>query len=141
MVKTTYTYYSFEYGNIPVYNSYTIWNIYGEYSRTHHFSDFENVISLMFSGLTWSSGLSIIIYICNTGYGDMFSSFLSWPGWDPMARLTFGVSLNGSILHSGYTAVQFEIHRSCIRNDISVHLSDVIHLISSDSSVCGATHC
>ena len=71
----------------------TLFGTYGEYSRTHHFSDFENVTFLMFTGLAFSIGLSIIIYICNTGYGGMFSSFLSWPGWDPMARLTFGVFL------------------------------------------------
>ena len=71
----------------------TLFGTYGEYSRTHHFSDFENVTFLMFTGLAFSIGLSIIIYICNTGYGGMFSSFLSWPGWDPLARLTFGVFL------------------------------------------------
>ena len=47
----------------------------------------------MFTGLAFSIGLSIIIYICNTGYGGMFSSFLCWPGWDPLARLIFGVFL------------------------------------------------
>ena len=66
---------------------------YGEYSNTHHFTDTENITFLMFSGLAWSIGLSIIIYICNTGYGGIFGGFLSWPGWDPMARLTFGVYL------------------------------------------------
>ena len=71
----------------------TLFGTYGEYSRTHHFSDFENVTFLMFTGLAFSIGLSIIIFICNTGYGGMFSSFLSWPGWDPLSRLTFGVFL------------------------------------------------
>ena len=71
----------------------TLFGTYGEYSQTHHFTNFENVTFLMFSGLAWSVGLSIIIYICNTGYGGMLGTFLSWPGWDPMARLTFGVFL------------------------------------------------
>ena len=71
----------------------TLFGTYGEYSHTHHFTDFENITFLMFSGLAFSIGLSIIIYICNTGYGGMFSSVLSWPGWDPISRLIFGVFL------------------------------------------------
>ena len=71
----------------------TLFGTYGEYSHTHHFTDFENITFLMFTGLAFSIGLSIIIYICNTGYGGMFSSFLSWPGWDPISRLIFGVFL------------------------------------------------
>ena len=71
----------------------TLFGTYGEYTRTHHFTDFENVTFLMFSGLAWSIGLALIIYICNTGYGGMFNSILSWPGWDPIARLIYGVLL------------------------------------------------
>ena len=71
----------------------TLFGTYGEYSQTHHFTDFENITFLMFSGLAFSIGLSIIIYICNTGYGGMFGSFISWPGWDPMSRLIYGVFL------------------------------------------------
>ena len=71
----------------------TLFSTYGEYNHTHHFTDFENITFLMFTGLAFSIGLSIIIYISNTGYGGMFSSFLRWPGWDPLARLIFGVFL------------------------------------------------
>ena len=71
----------------------TLSGTYGEYTRTHHFTDFENIIFLMFSGLAWNIGLALIIYICNTGYGGMFNSILSWPGWDPIARLIYGVLL------------------------------------------------
>ena len=71
----------------------TLFGTYGEYSQTHHFTDFENITFLMFTGLAFSIGLSIIIYICNTGYGGMFGIFISWPGWDPMSRLIYGVFL------------------------------------------------
>ena len=71
----------------------TLFGTYGEYSQTHHFTDFENITFLMFTGLAFSIGLSIIIYISNTGYGGMFGSFISWPGWDPMSRLIYGVFL------------------------------------------------
>ena len=47
----------------------------------------------MFSGLAWSIGIAFIIYICNTGYGGVVNSFLSWPGWEPPVKLSYGVAL------------------------------------------------
>ena len=76
----------------------TMFGTYGEYSFTYHFSDLENVMFLMFSGLAWSIGIAIIIYICNTGYGGVINSFLSWPGWEPLVKLTYGVTLNHMII-------------------------------------------
>ena len=76
----------------------TMFGTYGEYSFTYHFSDLENVMFLMFSGLAWSMGIAIIIYICNTGYGGVVNSFLSWPGWEPLVKLTYGVSLNHTMI-------------------------------------------
>ena len=76
----------------------TMFGTYGEYSFTYHFSDMENVIYLMFSGLAWSIGIAIIIYICNTGYGGVVKSFLSWPGWEPLVKLNYGVTLNHVIV-------------------------------------------
>ena len=35
-----------------------------------------------------------MIYNCNTGYGGVVNSFLSWPGWEPLIKLTYGVTLN-----------------------------------------------
>ena len=72
----------------------TMFGTYGEYSFTHHFSDMENVVYLMFSGLAWSIGIAIIIYICNTGYDGVVNSFLSWPGWEPLVKLNYGVTLS-----------------------------------------------
>ena len=72
----------------------TMFWTYGEYSFAYHFSNMENVMFLMFSGLTWSIGIAIIIYICNTGYGGVVNSFLSWPGWEPLVKLNYGINLN-----------------------------------------------
>ena len=71
----------------------TMFGTYGEYSFIHHFSDMENVVYLMFSGLAWSIGIAIIIYICNTGYGGAMNSFFSLSGWDPLVKLSYGVAL------------------------------------------------
>ena len=70
----------------------TMFGTYGEYSFAYHFSDLENMMFLMFSGLAWSIGIAIIIYICNTGYGGVVNSFLSWPGWEPLTKLSYGVT-------------------------------------------------
>ena len=71
----------------------TMFGTYGEYSFAYHFSSVENVTFLMFSGLAWSIGIAIIIYICNTGYGGVMNSFLSWPGWELLVKLNYGVTL------------------------------------------------
>ncbi|XP_065895284.1 nose resistant to fluoxetine protein 6-like [Dysidea avara] len=71
----------------------TLFGTVEEYNGTHHFTKWENATFLMFSGLTWSIGISIIIFFCNTGYGGIVNSVLSWPGWDPLVRLSYGVYL------------------------------------------------
>ena len=54
---------------------------------TYLFSDLENVMFLMFTGLEWSMDIAIIIYIrSNTGYGGVANSFISWPGWEPRTQ-------------------------------------------------------
>ena len=71
----------------------TLFAPYLEYSLLYHYSQFENTVILMLSGLAWSIGIAIIIYICNTGYGGVVNSFLSWPGWEPLVKLSYGVAL------------------------------------------------
>ena len=70
-----------------------IFGTYGVYNFTYRFSDLQNIIFLMFSGLALSIGIAIIIYICNTGYGGVVNSFLSWPGWEPLVKLSYGMAL------------------------------------------------
>ena len=71
----------------------TLFGTIEEYNGTHHFTKWENATFLMFSGLAWSIGISIIIFLCNTGYGGVVNSVLSWPGWDPLVKLSYGVYL------------------------------------------------
>ncbi|XP_065918372.1 nose resistant to fluoxetine protein 6-like isoform X1 [Dysidea avara] len=73
--------------------SNTLFGTIGECNGTRPFTDLENIIFLMFGGLAWSIGVAIIIYNCNTGYGGMTNAILSWPGWDPLVRLSYGVVL------------------------------------------------
>jgi len=71
----------------------TLFGTFEELNGTLHFTQWENATFLMFSGLAWSIGISIIIFFCNTGYGGVVNSVLSWPGWDPLVRLSYGVYL------------------------------------------------
>ena len=71
----------------------TLFGTIEDMNGTHHFTKWENATFLMFSGLAWSIGISIIIFLCNTGYGGVVDSVLSWPGWDPLVRLSYGVYL------------------------------------------------
>ena len=71
----------------------TLFAPYLEYSFMYHYSASENTVILMLSGLAWSIGIAIIIYICNTGSGGVVNSFLSWPGWQPFVKLSYGVAL------------------------------------------------
>ena len=66
--------------------------MFGAYNDDE-FSKSQTIMYLMFNGPAWSIGLSIIIYICNTGYGGVVNSYLSWPVWEPLAKMTFGVYL------------------------------------------------
>ena len=66
--------------------------MFGAY-KDDDFSTFQTTIYLMFNGPTWSIGLSIIIYICNTGYGGVVNSYLSWSLWEPLAKMSYGVYL------------------------------------------------
>ena len=73
--------------------SFASFAIYGDHSGMYRFNDFENACYLMFSGLTVSIAISIVIYMCNTGNGGVVNSVLSWPGWEPLVKLSYSVFL------------------------------------------------
>ena len=51
------------------------------------------VIWACFGRLAWSIGVSWIIFACMNGYGGFVNTFLSWPGFGPLARLTYTIYL------------------------------------------------
>ncbi|XP_065910530.1 nose resistant to fluoxetine protein 6-like [Dysidea avara] len=78
----------------------TLFGTIEDMNGTRRFTQWENTTFLMFSGLAWSISISIIIFFCNTGYGGVVNSVLSWPGWDPLVRLSYGVYLlNAIVIH------------------------------------------
>lgn len=41
----------------------------------------------------WTFCLMWIIFVCVNGYGGMVNQFLSWPGWQPWAKLSYSMYL------------------------------------------------
>lgn len=73
--------------------------VYGTYSIWHDqpFSEITNVSYQMFSRTAWCTGVALVIFICNR-CNDRFvqrtiNSILSWDGWNPFVKLTFGAYL------------------------------------------------
>lgn len=60
---------------------------------THTGDSFESGVYTPISRLTWSLILCLVIYACVKGYGGPINWFLSWPQWQPLARLSYGIYL------------------------------------------------
>ena len=66
----------------------TVYGLYGSFNGTS-LGRVENISFQMFSRLSWSLGLAIVIFICHNGYGWIVNTFLSMSFWIPLSRLTF----------------------------------------------------
>ena len=70
------------------------------------------------------------------------NSFLSWPGWEPPVKLSYGVALchekNGDILCCRDAAVRIEAHRYGVRSDTGIYHGVVLQCFSNDSDICRA---
>lgn len=60
---------------------------------SHTGTPFESALYTPISRLTWSVFLCLLVYACVKGYGGPINWFLSWPQWQPLARLTYGIYL------------------------------------------------
>lgn len=54
-------------------------------------SAFENALYESLGRVTWSIALGWIIFACVHGYGGPVNWFLSWPQWQPLARLSYSI--------------------------------------------------
>ncbi|XP_066998619.2 nose resistant to fluoxetine protein 6 [Anabrus simplex] len=41
----------------------------------------------------WGLGIAMVIFLCHTGHGGVIDSFLSWPWFQPLSRLTYSMYL------------------------------------------------
>lgn len=62
--------------------------LHGAYDVGENLTEGEEIVYQMFSRLSWSLGLSILLYICHNGYGSVVNTFLSMKLWIPLRRLT-----------------------------------------------------
>lgn len=51
----------------------------------------EGAIFLTSSRIAWPLALSWIVFACVNGYGGPVDTFLSWPFWQPIARLSYSM--------------------------------------------------
>ncbi|CAJ0917009.1 unnamed protein product, partial [Mesorhabditis belari] len=72
---------------------------------------FWRAIYSAFSKPLWGLCLSLIVISCYYGYGGLINSFMSWPGWAPLGRLTYSAYL---------------IHYMVIYYLITIHPSEII---------------
>lgn len=63
----------------------------------------EDVFYLSFSGISWSIGLSMLLFLCINGFGSYINDFLSLSVWAPLARM----GLPAYLIHFFYV----DIHR------------------------------
>ena len=68
--------------------------IYGPYSVFKHggqfFTNGENIMYSATHRFVWSCALAWLIYACNNKCGGWVDTILSWRGWIPVNRLTYG---------------------------------------------------
>ena len=68
--------------------SSTVYGLYKTFNG-EPLNEAEDVSYQMFSRLTWSLGVTIVIFACHNGYGWIVNDFLSMKLWIPLSRLTF----------------------------------------------------
>lgn len=68
--------------------------IFGNYplqQLDHTASTIEDAIYASFSRVAWSAAVAWQIFMCIHGYGGPINWFLSMPGWQPFARLSYSI--------------------------------------------------
>ena len=68
--------------------------------NTHTWTPFESVVYNCFHKTVWSLALGWIVFSCHKGYGGLLNDFLSWEGWVPLSKLTYGAYLNHITIQS-----------------------------------------
>lgn len=71
----------------------TVYGTYGAFDDGGDITEGEAIVYQMFSRITWSLGLSIVIFACHNGYGWVANDFLSMKFWTPLSRLSLLVYL------------------------------------------------
>ena len=85
--------------------------IFGQYGtwHGHPFTKAENVMYFMFSRITFSTGIALMIYACHNGFGGAINRFLSWSFWVPMSHLNYNTYLYHPMVFTlMYSAVRFQ---------------------------------
>ncbi|XP_076053963.1 nose resistant to fluoxetine protein 6-like [Oratosquilla oratoria] len=73
-------------------------SLFGMYSYSQVYDAMEyGVMTQFFYGgfhrAVWALALAWVVVACHTGNGGVVNSFLSYPGWQPLSRLTYSIYL------------------------------------------------
>ncbi|XP_068082886.1 nose resistant to fluoxetine protein 6 [Anabrus simplex] len=58
--------------------------------------EFNNFSAALYNSLGrpgWGLGIAMVIFLCHTGHGGVIDSFLSWPWFQPLSRLSYSIYL------------------------------------------------
>ncbi|XP_071442364.1 nose resistant to fluoxetine protein 6-like [Hetaerina americana] len=83
--------------------------LFGLYER--HIPVLASAFYVAFSRTVWGLGLAWIIVACCTGHAGVMNSILSFGGWIPLSRLTYGAYLlNPLLMNSVYLSSEHPWH-------------------------------
>ena len=105
-----------------------VYGLYGAYDSYDALTEGEEIAYQMFSRLSWSLGLAIVIYSCHNGYGWIINDFLSMKMWKPLNRL----SLITYLIHPIVLFVLFYTRRAPVYNtDITLTVYTIATVVLS----------
>ncbi|KAG7159895.1 Nose resistant to fluoxetine protein 6-like 3 [Homarus americanus] len=88
--------------------------VLGLYPYNHVFPDEKYInyptMSAVYGALArpvWGLCVAWVVFTCHTGNADMVDRILSYPGWRPLARLTFCMYLVAPVVQLWWSSVQY----------------------------------
>ncbi|XP_041371386.1 nose resistant to fluoxetine protein 6-like [Gigantopelta aegis] len=107
----------------------TLYARYGEMTSPGDWNAGQRAAFETGSRIGWALSVCWVILVCATGSGGLVNSVLSWEGWLPLSRLTFGAYL----IHILVMVYDVNTHR--VRGYITLY-----YIISKFFGFCTATY-
>lgn len=76
------------------------------YAQEHPKAQYDVMTQIFYGGMhraAWAACLAWIVIACTAGYGGIINEFLSYPGWQPLSRLSFPMYLIAMNAQSSFT--------------------------------------
>ena len=86
---------------LVVFGPWSVFKVNGRF-----FNDAENILYSATHRFVWSCAVAWVVFACHNRHGGWVDAFLSWRGWVPASRLTYGVYLVHLMVMRFFTQVQ-----------------------------------